>query len=156
MQLFLMRHGEAEYHARSDRERELTDSGLTHSKMMSEWLKNSVSEFDLVLVSPYLRTMQTWETLSAYFPEPKRVKVLSELVPAADPDMSSRLVMAYAEQFKAQNVLVISHMPLLGYMVSELVPGIEPPLFATSSVALIDFMGKHTSLMWQQSPHSIG
>ncbi|QSX34966.1 phosphohistidine phosphatase SixA [Shewanella avicenniae] len=155
MQLFLMRHGEAEHHARSDRERSLTESGTYNSGMMSEWLKNSVSEFDLVLVSPYLRAMQTWTEVSAHFPQPHKVKVLDELVPAADPEMASRLVMAYAEQFKAQNVLVVSHMPLLGYMVSEFVPGMEPPLFATSAVALVDLMGKHASLMWQQSPHSI-
>ncbi|WP_417761611.1 phosphohistidine phosphatase SixA [Shewanella sp.] len=155
MQLFLMRHGEAEHHARSDRERALTDAGVHHSGMMSEWLKNSTTEFDLVLVSPYLRAMQTWNEVATHFVTPKKVKVLDELVPAADPDMSSRLVLAYAEQFKAHNVLVVSHMPLLGYMVSELVPGIEPPLFATSSVAMIDFMGKHASLMWQQSPHGI-
>ncbi|MBO2657918.1 phosphohistidine phosphatase SixA [Shewanella algae] len=155
MQLFLMRHGEASFEAPSDRERMLTDAGRLHTTQMSNWLNDSVSAFDLVLVSPYLRAQQTWQELGKHFPEPRKWMVLDELVPSADPEMAASLVKAYAEQFKADKVLVIGHMPLLGYMVSELVAGIEPPLFATSSVALIDVHGQQASVMWQQGPHNI-
>ncbi|MCL1075004.1 phosphohistidine phosphatase SixA [Shewanella dokdonensis] len=155
MQLYLMRHGEAGHEAKYDRERSLTESGLHHVALMSEWLKSTGVKFQLVLVSPYLRTQQTWQEVSQHFPAPRKCKVLDELVPAADPEMAARLVLAYAEQYQAENVLVLSHMPLLGYMVSELVAGVEPPLFATSSVALVDIMGRHAELMWQQTAHSI-
>ncbi|MDF0535435.1 phosphohistidine phosphatase SixA [Shewanella yunxiaonensis] len=155
MQLYLMRHGEAGHEARYDRERSLTETGFHHTALMSEWLKSSGVKFQLVLVSPYVRAQQTWQEVSSHFPTPRKSKVLDELVPAADPEMAARLVLAYAEQYQAENVLVISHMPLLGYMVSELVPGIEPPLFATSSVAMVDIIGHHSELMWQQTAHSI-
>lgn len=108
MQLFLMRHGEASFEAPSDRERMLTDAGRLHTTQMSNWLNDSVSAFDLVLVSPYLRAQQTWQELGKHFPEPRKWMVLDELVPSADPEMAASLVKAYAEQFKADKVLVIA------------------------------------------------
>ena len=82
--------------------------------------------------------------------------VLDELVPSADPAMCASLIQAYAEQCKADKVLVVSHMPLLGYLVSEIVRGVEPPLFATSAVCLLDLHGERASQVWLQAPHTIG
>ncbi|QYJ91420.1 MULTISPECIES: phosphohistidine phosphatase SixA [Shewanella] len=155
MKLYLMRHGEAGYHAHSDRERVLTEIGRYQTELMSNWLARDVTEFDLVLVSPYLRAQQTWQEVSKHFPEPRKWLVLDELTPSAEPTLAADLTLAYAEQYKADSVLVIAHMPLLGYMVSELVPGIEPPLFATSGVTLIDRHGERGSLSWQHTPHTV-
>lgn len=155
MQLFLMRHGEASFLAHSDRERTLTETGRFHTCEMSIWLAKSVMEFDLVLVSPYLRAQQSWQEVSKHFPEPRKWLVLDELTPSGDPRTAADLTIAYAEQYKADKVLVIAHMPLLGYMVSELVAGTEPPLFATSGVSLIDKNGEQANLVWQHTPHSI-
>jgi phosphohistidine phosphatase len=155
MQLYLMRHGEAGFQAQSDRERTLTETGRYHTRLMSNWLARTVSAFDLVLVSPYLRAQQTWQEVNTHFPDPRKWLVLDELVPAGDPVTAADLILAYAEHYKADKVLVISHMPLLGYMVSELVAGTEPPLFTTSGVTLIDKHGEQASLMWQHGPHSI-
>ncbi|QSX28833.1 phosphohistidine phosphatase SixA [Shewanella cyperi] len=155
MQLFLMRHGEASYQAQTDRDRILTDTGRYHTRLMSNFLNGLVTEFDLVLVSPYLRAQQTWQEVSSHFPEPRKWLVLDELVPSADPALAADLVRAYAEQFKADKVLVIAHMPLLGYMVSELVRGTEPPLFATSGVCLIDVHMEQAHQVWMKAPHNI-
>ncbi|WP_299788349.1 phosphohistidine phosphatase SixA [uncultured Shewanella sp.] len=155
MQLFLMRHGEAGYLAHSDRERVLTETGRYHTSLMSNWLVKSVMEFDLVLVSPYLRAQQSWQEVSKHFPEPRKWLVLDELVPSGDPATAADLTLAYAEQYKADKVLVIAHMPLLGYMVSELVAGVEPPLFATSGITLIDKHAEQASLVWQHNPHTV-
>ena len=155
MQLFLMRHGEAGYNAHSDRERKLTDMGRHHTALMSNWLGQTVTEFDLVLVSPYLRAQQSWQEVSKHFPEPHKWITLDELVPSGDPEQVAHLVLAYAEQYQANNVLVLAHMPLLGYLVSELVAGVEPPLFATSGVTFIERVADKNSLVWQHAPHSI-
>ena len=37
------------------------------------------------------------------------------------------------------SVLVISHLPLVGYLVSELCPEEAPPMFATSAIAGVSF-----------------
>lgn len=132
MQLFLMRHGDAGFDAQSDRDRTLTDLGRHHTVVMSNWLARSITDFDLVLVSPYLRAQQTWQELSQHFPEPRKWLVADDLVPSGDPANVAALIVAYAELYKADRVLVISHMPLLGYLVSELVAGLNrhclPPL----------------------------
>lgn len=156
MQLFLMRHGEASFDALSDRERVLTEQGRYQTRQMANWLATQVSAFDLVMVSPYLRAQQSWQEVSSAFPELRKLMVLDELVPSGDPATCASLIMAYAEQCKADKVLVMSHMPLLGYLVSDIVRGIEPPLFATSAISLIDVHGERASHTWQQAPHTIG
>ena len=155
MQLYLMRHGEAGYNAHSDRERVLTEVGRYQTELMSNWLARSVTEFDLVLVSPYLRAQQTWQEVSKHFPEPRKWLVMDDLIPSGDPSVAVDTLLAYADHFKADKVLVIAHMPLLGYMVSELVAGVEPPLFATSGLPLVDKHGESASLTWQQTPHTV-
>ncbi|QYK03836.1 phosphohistidine phosphatase SixA [Shewanella zhangzhouensis] len=155
MQLFLMRHGEAGYQAQSDRDRTLTDTGRYHTRLMSNFLNRLVTDFDLVLVSPYLRAQQTWQEVATHFPEPRKWVTADELVPSADPATAASLILAYAEQYKADKVLVISHMPLLGYLVSELVAGIEPPLFATSGVCLLDKHAEQCHQVWMHNPHTI-
>ncbi len=34
-----------------------------------------------------------------------------------------------------KTALVVSHLPLVGYLVSELCPGETPPMFTTSAIA---------------------
>ncbi|MCL2919523.1 phosphohistidine phosphatase SixA [Shewanella litorisediminis] len=155
MQLFLMRHGEAGYQAQSDRDRTLTDTGRYHTRLMSNFLNRLVTDFDLVLVSPYLRAQQTWQEVATHFPEPRKWVTADDLVPSADPATAASLILAYAEQYKADKVLVISHMPLLGYLVSELVAGTEPPLFATSGVCLLDKHAEQCHQVWMHNPHTI-
>ncbi len=152
MQLFLMRHGEASFEASSDKERILTSLGQQQAVQMSLKLTQYTSEFDLVLLSPYVRVQQTWAQVSNNFSTSANVHVLEDLIPTADPQQTAIVIKAYADQCNAKTVLVIAHMPLLGYLVSELVAGTEPPLFATAGVSLIDFSKGSAEYMWQQSP----
>jgi len=156
MQLFLMRHGEAGFDAPSDRERELTETGRIQTNFMANWLTKQVSHFDLVIVSPYLRAQQTWQAVSTHLPKPRKWLVNDDdIIPSGDPKMAIDIVLAYAEQYKADNVLVISHMPILGFMVSELVPNMEPPLFATSAVVHIDKHAQQSSFVTMIAPHQV-
>ncbi|MCL1076901.1 phosphohistidine phosphatase SixA [Parashewanella spongiae] len=152
MQLFLMRHGEASFEANSDKERILTSLGQQQAAQMSSTLTQYASEFDLVLLSPYIRVQQTWAQVSQIFLTSSNVHILDDLIPSADPKQTAVVIQAYAEQFEAKKVLVIAHMPLLGYLVSEMVAGTEPPLFATAGVSLIDFSTGSAEYVWQQSP----
>ena len=60
MRLFVMRHGEAELMANSDKERHLNANGKEQSLMQGTWLKSTVLSFDKVLVSPYVRALETF------------------------------------------------------------------------------------------------
>ncbi|GGP53556.1 phosphohistidine phosphatase SixA [Shewanella algicola] len=155
MQLFLMRHGEAGFDAPSDRERKLTETGRIHSGYMANWLGKHVNQLDLVIVSPYLRAQQTWQEVSKHLPASRKLVVLDDVTPSGDAKKAVDVVLAYAEQYKADNVLVIAHMPILGFMVSELVAGIEPPLFATSAVAQIDKHMHQCSFVAMTAAHQV-
>ncbi|WP_348257548.1 phosphohistidine phosphatase SixA, partial [Salmonella enterica] len=74
---------------------------------------------------------------------PAQVDVLPELTPCGDVG----LVIAYLQELANEvvgSVLVISHLPLVGYVVSELCPGETPPMFTTSAFAnvTLDESGK--------------
>ena len=155
MRLFLMRHGEASYQANSDKERVLTELGIEQSQTMAKWLMKDISQFDLVLVSPFVRAQQTWKNLLDLNIRSKKVCTLSELTPSSDPSQSSTAISAYAEHYQAETVLVVAHMPLLGYLVNEFVPSEEPPIFATAGIAILDLSYDDKVLVSQDSPETV-
>ncbi|MCL1143577.1 phosphohistidine phosphatase SixA [Shewanella gaetbuli] len=152
MQLFLMRHGEASFDAPSDRERTLTHHGRYQSGQVGEQLNSRISQLDLVLVSPYLRAQQTWQVVSKHLPKAQKCVVLDDITPSGDPKSAADVILAYAEQYKAETVLVITHMPIVGFLVSELVAGEEAPIFATSAFVQIDKHMENASLIDMNLP----
>ncbi|RYV03236.1 phosphohistidine phosphatase SixA [Shewanella sp. OPT22] len=155
MQLFLMRHGEASYQADSDRERILTDLGAEQAKVMAVWLSKTITQFDLVLVSPYVRAQQTWKNIVDSNITAKKVCTLTELTPSSEPSQSSTAIEAYAEHYKADTVLVVAHMPLLGYLVNEFIPSEEPPLFATAGITILNLLAEGRVIESQNSPETV-
>ena len=155
MQLFFMRHGDAINDLVNDVERPLSNLGQHQVQDMAHWLSNQLDEFDLVLVSPYLRTNQTWLEMAEFFRKPKKLVVLNDLIPSGKANMTVDVILAYAEQYEAKNVLIISHMPILGYLIAELVPDCEPPLFAPSAVCLVERYEGKCNKVYLQTPDKV-
>lgn len=153
MQIFIMRHGEASLHAASDALRPLTERGKAQSIQMAEWLAGYSTTIDKVLVSPYLRAQQTLASVKTVLDLAKEAETLEDLTPAGDEERLAAYLQVLAEQ-GVGSVLVISHLPLVGYLVALLCPGITPPMFATSSIARIDFDPSTAQgiLVWQHQP----
>ncbi|GAA4872377.1 phosphohistidine phosphatase SixA [Ferrimonas pelagia] len=149
-----MRHGEASFDAPTDPQRELTVLGQQQSRAMAEHYFADWQTVDLVLISPYVRTDQTWQQIAAILPQPVPVQILEELVPEADPEYASDVVIATAQVLGARRVLVVSHMPLLGYLLAELVPGQIPAMFTTSAVAKIT-LDEAATLVERLAPHEL-
>jgi phosphohistidine phosphatase len=63
MQIFVMRHGQAEMVAPSDEQRPLTETGIKEAKFIGQWLLKNNTIFDCVFVSPYVRAQQTADAL---------------------------------------------------------------------------------------------
>lgn len=154
MQVLIMRHGEASFHAESDAARNLTDRGREQTAKMAVWLRTKIAHFDRVLVSPYIRAQQTLDVFKAEFPLPAAsdIDVLSELTPGGDPQQTIEYLMALAED-GVDSVLIVSHLPLVGYLVADLCPGVYPPMFSTSAVACVsmDTGEGGGKLEWQQT-----
>ena len=153
MQVFIMRHGDAALNAASDSVRPLTECGCDESRLMAAWLKGQTESIERVLVSPYLRAEQTLAVVGDELSFAGQTDVLPELTPGGDVDrVADYLNMLAAEG--VLSVLVISHLPLVGYLVSALCPQESPPMFSTSAIAnvtLEPLTGKGT-LNWQKSP----
>ncbi len=153
-----MRHGEAGFDAPSDPERPLSENGRQQSLALVHHYLPQWQTLDLVLVSPYVRTWQTWETMRTQLPESIPVEVLPELVPETDPALAADVITATAELAGAKQVLVVSHMPLVGYLLSQLVPGQVPMMFATASVAHVCYdptLVSPSQLMSHLAPHDL-
>lgn len=137
MQVFIMRHGEAALDAASDSVRPLTHCGCNDTRQMASWFQSQSLKIEHVLVSPYLRAVQTLAIVRQEMTLPEEEEVLAELTPEGDPASVACYLNALAgKEIKA--VLLISHLPLVGYLVSELCPQEAPPMFATSAIASVN------------------
>jgi phosphohistidine phosphatase len=155
MNIFIMRHGQAAPEASSDALRPLTGQGRDETCLMAQWLAQQVPAFDRVLVSPYLRTRQTWQQVSKHITG-TQVECCEELTPNADADIAASLLLAYGELHRQDNLLVVSHMPLVGFLVESLCPATMAPIFVTSGIAKIILeQGQVPVFNWLEGPHNI-
>jgi len=156
MQVFIMRHGDAALEAASDSVRPLTHCGCDESRQMASWLNGQSVDVERVLVSPYLRAQQTLSTVREALNLPEGQDVLPELTPGGDPGLVACYLQALGTE-GVESALVISHLPLVGYLVSELCPQEAPPMFATSAIACVDFdpASCEGKLLWQVSPSKL-
>ncbi|QIQ20962.1 phosphohistidine phosphatase SixA [Zophobihabitans entericus] len=135
MYVYIMRHGEAGYSASSDSARTLTLFGKQQSQQMGLWLKDKLVHFDYALVSPYIRAQQTLAEVCTVLPVPK-----TETSASLTPGGSSYHVMERLQELAKKgykSVFIVSHLPLVGYLVSDLCPSVYPPMFSTAAIACV-------------------
>lgn len=151
-----MRHGEAALEAASDAVRPLTLCGRDESRQMAAWLNTKSVDIERVLVSPYLRAEQTLATVREALTLPEGEEVLPELTPGGNAEQVGSYLQALVMQ-GVSSVLIVSHLPLVGYLVAELCPGECPPMFATSAIANVDLPadGSYGKFEWQVSPSQV-
>ena len=129
MHLFIMRHGEAELMANSDKARHLNANGREQSRLQSTAL-----EFDKVLVSPYTRALETFDEINQVFEQQlsDKLEVWEGITPYGDSGLVSSYV-ALLEKEGHSNLLLISHLPLVGDIVKELC-GRNPASFYPATI----------------------
>jgi phosphohistidine phosphatase len=119
MNLFLLRHGEAESVATAPEGRQLTEYGHQEVINVARQFAARNLSIDTCYVSPALRAQQTADTfLSQIFqaPAPVTMDVLDASHRAAD-------VMAALKHHDSGNILLVSHNPLLSELLSLLTDG---------------------------------
>ncbi|WP_347904859.1 phosphohistidine phosphatase SixA [Pseudomonas purpurea] len=115
MKLWVLRHGEAESHARSDAERELTAHGR------EEVLRSAAQLIGLpiqaILASPYVRAQQTAQLVREALGFEPEIRTVSWLTPDSNP-------LAAVDQIDTtDNLLLVSHQPLVGNLIGFLQHG---------------------------------
>jgi len=138
MRIYIMRHGQAEAIAVNDKERALTEHGVQEVSQKAVWLKEQIKSLDCVLVSPYRRAQQTWLTLKNVLPSEK-VIVCNDIVPNGSAEQVYDYICALILEYKLENLLVISHLPLVSFVLELLASDAGAPIFITAEVACIEF-----------------
>ena len=69
MNIFIMRHGEAEVMANSDKARRLTAYGIKQAFTQGQWLRKQLelATPDRIIISPYVRAQETFEQVNQAF-----------------------------------------------------------------------------------------
>lgn len=136
MKLFVMRHAQAAFNAPSDRERPLTESGIQQTKELLALHKADLSSVNMLWSSDLLRAQQT----AALVAEVLGFKVSEKN--CLTPDGQINRVLSELQDLRADDtLLLVSHQPLVGELVSYLVSGnvYQAHPFTTSEMLELEF-----------------
>ncbi|OZG41926.1 phosphohistidine phosphatase SixA [Aeromonas sp. A35_P] len=154
MKIYIMRHGQAGMNAKTDEQRPLTEQGIEESIHMARWLAPQLGDkLDRVIHSNYLRARQTWQSICSELPKAGAVEESGDITPYGDPAFVASYLTTLAA--KHDSILMVSHLPLVGYLVQSLCPAAGAPMFATSGLACIEWQDGKGALLWLEGPHTI-
>jgi len=134
-----MRHGQAEMLAASDAQRPLTQSGIEEAQVMGQWLLKNSPAFDCIFVSPYTRAQQTADAVINELTCVAKRETLAIITPEDNAKDVHGYLDAICSQEQYKSILLVSHMPLVSYLVAELTVDHVMPMFQTASVANIAY-----------------
>lgn len=156
MLVYIMRHGEAESLAGRDKERQLTPLGASECALVGRWMSALQPHVDYILTSPYVRAIQSLAALRVSWPSERAVVESHDyLVPQASAEQAASYLWDLANAEAVSSVLVVSHMPLVSFLVEALDAGRQSPIFCTSGVACIelDTETQQGWLKWIKAPN---
>jgi len=120
IELVILRHGEAGS-ATSDRERALTKYGRYQVSSQYQWLLKQEFQPQVILHSPYRRTTETALLANDYFPD-----AALQVEPLITPDGDPETILSMISVLGKQQILLVSHMPLVTYLSAALLAGVKP------------------------------
>jgi len=131
MKLWLLRHGHAEPHNNRDAQRQLTAEG--RQEILQSAAQLIGQPLQAILCSQYVRARQT----AALVVEALQSSLVVEIVPWLTPDSSLRDALASLAARSEEQILLVSHQPLIGELGGMLEHGHrqQPLPMATSSLA---------------------
>lgn len=142
MKLIVMRHGEAEPSNISDQARNLTAYGICQTQAAGKWLARHVinnNTINVALVSPFARAQQTYAGVISQLNIERKVDVV-DLIPEAKPRKTHKVLDKFlSDNPDTQSIILISHMPLICYLLDEILLTYQGTLFDTSSMAIIEY-----------------
>ena len=131
----LVRHGEAGAVPDSG-ERPLTDAGRAEVERLARWCADNAVRPESILHSGILRAAQTARILADALEPPGGVRVVRGLAPDDDPrPQRDELLHADAE------VLVVTHLPLVGELAAALTGAAAALPFATAEIVTLEREG---------------
>ncbi|CAK9890333.1 MULTISPECIES: phosphohistidine phosphatase SixA [Pseudomonas] len=135
MKLWVLRHGEAEQRANTDAERRLTAHGREQVLRSAAELLGQPPQ--VILASPYVRAQQTAALVHEALGFAKPVQTVPWLTPDSDP----HAVIAELDKLGVDEVLLVSHQPLVGNLVGLLEHGSYQQAAPMSTASLAQLEG---------------
>lgn len=135
MDIFIFRHGNAfpvsDKH--NEENRPLTIEGQNETKNVGNYLSKHNIHFDIVLVSPYIRALQTKDNIFKYLND-DNLEILSELKPHENPDFVLHKI---ESEYNASKVVgIVGHQPQIGKIISKML-NTKPIVFDIKPASLI-------------------
>ena len=118
MKLLLMRHGEANFDAPSDAQRQLTQRGSASVIQQSQQLTIPWHEFTSLWVSPYIRAQQTASLLLQNYAYKKHLLNLQSLG-CITPRGEINEVQHFLLQQQHEGIILITHQPLVSGLIGH-------------------------------------
>lgn len=123
MKIIIVRHGEASFDAPSDHQRVLTERGIAQNQNVAEQLKAWIQTLELssppkLWASTLVRAQQSAQTYSKILGAD--IETQPFLGPDSDPD---RVIRALSKLTEHDTLVMVSHQPLVGTLVSLLEAG---------------------------------
>ncbi|KKO46845.1 phosphohistidine phosphatase [Arsukibacterium ikkense] len=154
--IVVMRHGEAEPMTRQDSQRQLTARGKQEAQQMAQWLHNCYSRFNWVWCSPYQRARQTADFMLAKQGSECQLMIQPELVPDGNPQLVLDAIDARLSEQPDARILLVSHMPLVSFLIAALTKPDQTPVFSTAGLCCIDYQPvRGGRLLEQVSPQDV-
>jgi phosphohistidine phosphatase len=139
MQVYIMRHGQAFTSGTDDALRELTAEGQQEASEMAKWISNQNIPIDKVIVSPFVRAQQTFNEIQNSLDKSVVITTLDFITPSGSAQRMHDYIDGICVTENVSHLLIVSHMPLVCYLVAELTTDGDCPLFQTASIAHIDY-----------------
>jgi len=132
VKLWILRHGEAEGHARTDAERNLTEHG--RAEVLRSAAQLIGQPLSAIIASPYVRAQQTAHLVREALGFEPQIRTVPWLTPEGNP----QLVLQNLDS--DDSVLLVSHQPLVGSLISFLQHGHQrqPQPMHTASLAELE------------------
>ncbi len=147
MKIYLLRHGEAVHNYESDRLRPLSENGKFEIQRIGKFLKSKNVFINKIYSSPLMRAYQSADLVSKVINFGDEIIEVDFLLPEANPDE----VLSFFKQVEYESVLLVTHQPLIGSLVSLLIFGRNYPLAIKKSTLICieatqNFNSKNTIL----------
>jgi phosphohistidine phosphatase len=140
--LILLRHAKSAWpQETADADRPLAKRGHRDALAVGRWLRDQGPKIDLVVCSPALRAVQTWDLAAAQLEAMPRVRRNKWLYGASERDL---LIATKKLPDQASTALLVGHNPGLENFLALLTGVVEP--LKTSAIAIMTTPGS-----WEQS-----
>lgn len=154
--IVIMRHGEAEPLMSQDSQRQLTESGKHEVTQMALWLQQHYAAFDWIWSSPYIRTQQTAQLMLAKQAPFSQLEIVTDLQPEADAALLHDYIDARLSEKPDARILLVSHMPLVSFLIENLTIAGNTPVMCTGAVVCIEYQpGSQGRLVTQLCPDDL-